>query len=108
MQFGGARQSLGGPGWSPGAARGLPGGYRAQTEGFRKFGKRCFLPPWHQEGGFGGDPPPILGTKLASPGRAVRGLDMAWLAQGPYNLFSCIIHFNLYLDLLTLSLIHMS
>ena len=35
-----------------------------------------------------GDPPPILGTKLASPGRAVRGLDMAWLAQGPYNLIS--------------------
>ena len=58
MQFGGARWSLGGPGWSPGAARGLPGGYRAQNEGFRKFGKRCFLAPWRQEGGFGGDPPP--------------------------------------------------
>ena len=32
MQFGGAMWSLGGPGWSPGAARGLPGGFRAQKE----------------------------------------------------------------------------
>ena len=54
MQFGGARRSLGGPGWSPDAARGLPGGYRAQNEGFRKFGKRCFLPPGVTRGGFYG------------------------------------------------------
>ena len=45
MQFGGARWSLGGPGWPPSAAGGLPGGYREKNESFRKFGKRCFLPP---------------------------------------------------------------
>ena len=61
MQFGGARWSLGGPGWSLGAARGLSGGYRARTEGFRKFGKRCFLPPGAKRGGLGGILPPILG-----------------------------------------------
>ena len=45
-------------GWSLGAARGLPGGYRAQTEGFRKFGKRCFLPPGEKGGGgWGGSSP---------------------------------------------------
>ena len=70
MQFGGARWSLGGPGWSLGAARGLSGGYRAQTEGFRKFGKRCFLPPGTKRGGLGGILPPIIG--LAGPG-ACRG-----------------------------------
>ena len=48
-------------GWSLGAARGLSGGYRAQTEGFRKFGKRCFLPPGAKRGGLGGILPPILG-----------------------------------------------
>ena len=87
MQFGDARWSLGGPGWSPGTARGLPGGYRSQNECFRKFGKRCFWPPGTKRGGLGGilppilgrtrppgarrgvwgDPPPILGTKLAIP-----------------------------------------
>ena len=36
MQFGGAR-------WSPGAARGLPGGYRAQNEGLRKFGAPPYI-----------------------------------------------------------------
>ena len=35
MQFGGARWSLGGPGWSPGAARGFPGGFGGQNECFR-------------------------------------------------------------------------
>ena len=35
MQFGGARWSLGGPGWSPGAARGFPGGFGEQNECFR-------------------------------------------------------------------------
>ena len=44
-------------GWSLGAARGLSGGYRAQTEGFRKFGKQCFLPPGTKRGVWG-DPPP--------------------------------------------------
>ena len=43
MQFGGPR-------WSLGAARGLPGGYRIQNEGFRKFGKRCFLTPGGKRG----------------------------------------------------------
>ena len=42
MHFGGARCSLGGPGWSPGAARGLPGGFRAQNECIRKLRKMCF------------------------------------------------------------------
>ena len=56
MQFGGARRSLGGPGWSPGIARGLPGCNRAQNEGFIKFGKRCFWPP----GGVWGVPPYII------------------------------------------------
>ena len=52
MQFGGARWSLGGPGWSPGAAGGLPGGHRAKKVCFKKFGKRCFLPPGIKRGGF--------------------------------------------------------
>ena len=47
MKFGGARWPLGGPGWSSGAARGLPGGKRAQTE-------TVFLAPW---GGWGILPP---------------------------------------------------
>ena len=42
-----------------GAARGLLGGYRGQTEGFRKFGKRCFLPPGTKSGGLGGSSPPF-------------------------------------------------
>ena len=54
MEFGDARWSLGGPGWYPGTARGLPGGYRAQNESFRKFGKRCFLPPDGKRGGLVG------------------------------------------------------
>ena len=61
MQFDDARWSLGGPGWSPGTARGLPGGYRSQNECFRKFGKRCFWPPGTKRGGLGGILPPILG-----------------------------------------------
>ena len=61
MQFDAAMWSLGGPWGSLGAARGLSGGYRAQTEGFRKFGKRCFLPPGAKRGGLGGILPPILG-----------------------------------------------
>ena len=32
MQFDGARWSLGGPGLSPGAARGFPGGFGKQNE----------------------------------------------------------------------------
>ena len=32
MQFGGARWSLGGPGWSPGAARGFPVVFGEQNE----------------------------------------------------------------------------
>ena len=42
MQFGGARWSLGGPGWSSGTARELPGGFRAPNECVRKLRKRCF------------------------------------------------------------------
>ena len=57
MCFGVARWSLGGPRWSLGAARGLLGGYRGQTECFRKFGKRCFLPPGGKRGGLGGSTP---------------------------------------------------
>ena len=57
MQFDNARWSLGGPGWSPGVARGLPGGYGVQNECFCKFGKRCFLAPWREEGGLGGSSP---------------------------------------------------
>ena len=57
MCFGVARWSLGGPRWSLDAARGLPGGYRAQNEGFRKFGKRYFLPPGVTRGGFYGRSP---------------------------------------------------
>ena len=45
MQFVGARWSLGGPRWSPGAARGLFGGYKAQNECLKKFEKGCFWPP---------------------------------------------------------------
>ena len=45
MQFGGARWSLGGPWWSPGAAGRLSGGYMAQNECIKKFEKGCFLPP---------------------------------------------------------------
>ena len=51
-QFGGARWSLGGPGWSPGAARGLPGGFGAQKECFGKLRKSSFLPPGANSGGF--------------------------------------------------------
>ena len=54
MQFGGARRSLGGPGWSPSAAEGLPGGFRAHKECLDKFRKRCFLPPGCKMGAFGG------------------------------------------------------
>ena len=54
MQFGDARWSLGGHGWPPSAARGLPGGYRAQNESFRMFGKRCFLSPDGKMGGLVG------------------------------------------------------
>ena len=50
MQFGGARWSLGGPGWSPDAAGGLPGGFGAQKECFGKLRKRGFSAPWHQYG----------------------------------------------------------
>ena len=35
MQFGDARWSLGGPGWSQGAARRFPGGFGEQNECFR-------------------------------------------------------------------------
>ena len=52
MQFGGARWSLGGPGWSPGAARGLPCGFRVQKECFGKLRKRYFLLPGANRGGF--------------------------------------------------------
>ena len=45
MQFGGARWSLGGRMWSPGAARGLFCGYMAQNECLKKFEKGCFWPP---------------------------------------------------------------
>ena len=48
MQFGGARWSLGGPGWSPGAARGFPGGFGEQNECFRNG---VFGPP-APRGGF--------------------------------------------------------
>ena len=50
MQFGGARWSLGVPGWCPGTARGLPGGFWAQKECVGKLRKKVFLAPWHQEG----------------------------------------------------------
>ena len=49
MQVGGARWSLGGPGWSLGAARGLPGGFRAQNECLKKWRKSHFA-PWCQDG----------------------------------------------------------
>ena len=76
MQFGDARWSLGGPGWSPGTARGLPGGYRSQNECFRKFGKRCFWPPGTKRGGLGGILPPFEGARiLAARGRQVRRAD---------------------------------
>ena len=45
MQFGGARWSMGSPWWSPGAARGVSGGYKAQNECLRKFEKGCVWPP---------------------------------------------------------------
>ena len=44
VQFGDARWSLGGPGWSPGAARGLPGGYRAIMNVSESLGKGVFCP----------------------------------------------------------------
>ena len=50
MQFGGARWSLGGPGWSPGAARGFPGGFGEQNECFRNG---VFGPPAAKRGGLG-------------------------------------------------------
>ena len=53
MHFGGARQSLGGPGWCPGAARGLPGGFRAHKECLDKFKQMCFLPLAEKWGGWG-------------------------------------------------------
>ena len=51
MQFGGARWSLGGPGWSPGAARGFPGGFGEQNECFRNG---VFGPLVLREGVWGG------------------------------------------------------
>ena len=45
MQFCGARWSMEGPWWSPGAAGGLSGGYMAQNECLKKFEKGCFWPP---------------------------------------------------------------
>ena len=73
MQFGGARRSLGGPGWSPGIARGLPGCNRAQNEGFIKFGKRCFWPP----GGVWGAPPYII-VRNKIPNGARQAKNMLW------------------------------
>ena len=73
MQFGGARRSLGGPGWSPGIARGLPGCNRAQNEGFIKFGKRCFWPP----GGVWGAPPYII-VRNKIPNGARQARNMLW------------------------------
>ena len=66
MQFDGARWSLGGPGRSLGAARGLPGGFGAQNECFGKLMKSSFLFPGDNRGGFLGvlcviGPPVVLG-----------------------------------------------
>ena len=54
MHFGGARWSLGVPGWCPGTARGLPGGFRAHKECLEKFRKLCFLTPSRKMERFGG------------------------------------------------------
>ena len=43
---------LGGPGWSPDAARGLPCGFRAQNECLKKLRKSRFLAPGAKMGGF--------------------------------------------------------
>ena len=73
MQFGGARRSLGGPGWSPGIARGLPGCNRAQNEGFIKFGKRCFWPPGEVWGA-----PPYIIVRNKIPNGARQARNMLW------------------------------
>ena len=52
MQFGGARWSLGGPGWSPVAARGLPGGFKPQKECFGKLRESSFWFLGDNRGGF--------------------------------------------------------
>ena len=44
-------------GWSPGAARGLPGGYRGQTVGFREKLVKGVFCPLAPRGGFGGSSP---------------------------------------------------
>ena len=54
MHLGGARWSLGVPGWCPGTARGLPGGFRAHKECLEKFRKLCFLTPSRKMERFGG------------------------------------------------------
>ena len=56
MQFNDARWSLGGPGWSPGVARGLPSGFQAEMGCFCLLCKK----PRGIKRGFGGSSP-ILG-----------------------------------------------
>ena len=62
MQCGGAR-------WSPGAARGLFGGYKAQNECLKKFEKGCFWPPG---GGVGVPLNVMLGNLTPSGARLMR------------------------------------
>ena len=52
MLFGDARFSLGGPRWSPGAARGLHSAFGVKNECFSKFENKCFWPPGITRGGF--------------------------------------------------------
>ena len=59
MQFGDARWSLCGPGWPPGAARGLPGGYRAKKNVLESLKNRAFC-SLAARGGVWGVPPSIL------------------------------------------------
>ena len=55
-----------------GTARGLPGGYRAQNESFRKFGKRCFLPPDGKSGVWRVSPSIIVRNWTPSGARLAR------------------------------------
>ena len=77
MQCGSARWSLGAPGWSPpGAARGLPGGNRAQIESFRKFGKRRFGPLVVREGIWRA--PPYIIARNQTPNGARQERQVLW------------------------------
>ena len=61
MTFGDARWSLGGLGWSPGAAKGYLVVIGHKINVLESLGKRCFWPSGAKRGVWGGSFPPFWG-----------------------------------------------